>query len=313
MSSKQIKKEKKPPLVSVLMCTYNNEVYLREAIDSILQQTYPNIEFIIVNDGSTDQTKDIILSYESPKIRYYENKRNRGQEYTKNKGIAQVKGKYIAYMDGDDISEKQRIATQVEFLETHSDIGFCSTGITFFGTRSGQLLTAETDQDIRLDALLSTPMAHATCMIRREILEVHHINYVPGFLATEDYWFILCLLEKTKAYSIQKPLYRYRWHDKNISVAQGDLQQEHFKKISQKAFKQLLKIELSEEEHASVYAIFRGKISIEELKQVHPRLIEALKMSKSDLVSPFKQFYAKHLIKAYSYDLQALISTLTTF
>ena len=306
-------KEKMPPLVSVLMCTFNNAVYLREAIDSILQQTYPNIEFIIVNDGSTDQTKDIILSYESPKIRYYENKKNRGQEYTKNKGIVQAKGKYIAYMDGDDISERQRIATQVEFLETHSDVGFCSTGVTFFGTRSGQLFTAETDEAIRLDALLSTPMAHATCMIRREILALHQINYVQGFLATEDYWFILCLLEKTKVYSIQQPLYRYRWHDKNISVTKGGLQQEHFKRISQKAFKQLLKIELSEQEHALVYSIFRGKISIEKIKQIHPRLIEALKTSKSDLISPFKPFYVKHLIKAYGHDLQDLISTLNTF
>lgn len=308
MSSNERNKGYPSSLVSVLMCTYNNADYLDEAIESILNQSYQNIEFIIINDGSTDQTKDTILSYNSPKIRYFENEKNLGQVDSKNFGLSKAKGKYIAYMDGDDISEKERIAIQVEYLETHPEIGFCSTGVTFIGQRKGSLLTAETDESIRLDGLFSTPMAHATFLFRREILVKYNINYVHGFLATEDYWFMLLLLDKAKAYSIQQPLYRYRWHGKNISVKKSDLQFRNFKKISRTAFKQILKIDFSKENHHLVYSIFRGKITITEVKKVHPILMKALKSSDSDLVQAFKKIYAKNVIRVYYEKAVGLLS-----
>lgn len=305
-------KENHSPLVSVLMCTYNNADYLGEAIESILTQTYQNIELIIVNDGSTDQTRDIIFSYKTPKIQYVENEKNIGQEGSKNKGISAAKGKYIAYMDGDDISDENRIATQVELLETHPDIGICSTGITYFGQKRETVFTGETDERIRLNALFSTPMAHATCMIRREIIETHDIRYEKGFLATEDYWFMLLILAKTKAYSLQQSLYRYRWHGENISVKKGELQFQNFRKISHQAFKQLLKIDFPVEDHAKIFAIFRGDISVKELHEVHPILLEALNTADSPLIQPFKQFYAEHLIRIYTYEAKSMLDSLET-
>ena len=108
------------PLVSVLMAVYNGEKYLLEAIESILNQTYTNFEFLIINDGSTDSTEEIILSYSDQRIRYIKNEQNLKLIASLNKGLDLAKGKYIARMDADDISLPDRLEKQVNFLERNS-------------------------------------------------------------------------------------------------------------------------------------------------------------------------------------------------
>src|SRR4051812_25511698 len=97
------------PVVSVVMAAYNEEKYIRDAIESILSQTYTSFEFIIINDGSTDQTEKIILSYSDPRIRYLKNSENLKLIASLNKGLKVAKGKYIARMDADDISISTRL------------------------------------------------------------------------------------------------------------------------------------------------------------------------------------------------------------
>lgn len=94
-------------LVSVLMCVYNSQQYLSEAIESILKQSYNNFEFIIVNDASTDDSKLIIKSYQDKRIKYFENKSNFGLTFSLNFGLKQCKGEFIARMDADDISKRR--------------------------------------------------------------------------------------------------------------------------------------------------------------------------------------------------------------
>ena len=101
------------PGVSVVMPAYNAEKYLREAIDSILAQTYTDFELIIINDGSTDSTKEVIHSYSDPRIIYIENERNSGICITLNKGLDASRGRYIVRMDSDDISVPERLEVQV--------------------------------------------------------------------------------------------------------------------------------------------------------------------------------------------------------
>ena len=95
-------------LISVLMPVYNVEKYLQEAIESILNQTYSNFEFLIINDGSSDKSGEIINSYNDSRIVYLQNNKNKGLVYTLNYGISLAKGEYIARMDGDDISLPDR-------------------------------------------------------------------------------------------------------------------------------------------------------------------------------------------------------------
>ena len=104
------------PKVSVLMSVYNGEKYLREAVESILNQTFRDFEFIIIDDGSTDSTNEIIRSYSDCRIRLLENEENIGLTKSLNKGIDQCRGEYIARMDGDDVSLQQRFSKQLEYL-----------------------------------------------------------------------------------------------------------------------------------------------------------------------------------------------------
>lgn len=108
--------------ISVIMTVYNGEKLLREAIDSILNQSYQEFELIIIDDGSTDSTLQIINSYHDPRIRLIENGQNRGQSYSRNLGIKQSQGEYIAIMDTDEIALPKRIETQYEYLKSNPQI-----------------------------------------------------------------------------------------------------------------------------------------------------------------------------------------------
>jgi len=110
------------PKVTVLMSVYNGEKFLRKAVDSILNQTYKNFEFLIINDFSTDSSRDIILSYRDPRIRLIDNQENIGLTRSLNKGLKLARGEYVARMDSDDISLPQRIEKQIEFLEQHPKV-----------------------------------------------------------------------------------------------------------------------------------------------------------------------------------------------
>jgi glycosyltransferase involved in cell wall biosynthesis len=116
-------KSKLSPKVTVLMSVYNGEEHLREAIDSILNQTYKNFEFLIIDDGSTDGSVNIIRSYLDPRIRLIKNKKNIGITRSLNKGLKLARGEYIARMDDDDIAFPERLEKQVRFLNEHVNVG----------------------------------------------------------------------------------------------------------------------------------------------------------------------------------------------
>ena len=113
--------------VSVLMSVYNGDRYLREAIDSILNQTLDNFEFIIIDDGSTDASNQIIKSYRDPRLKMVKNKENIGLTKSLNIGIGLCCGEYIARMDADDISLPKRLEIQYKFMDDHPEVGICGT------------------------------------------------------------------------------------------------------------------------------------------------------------------------------------------
>ncbi|HAS7841575.1 TPA: glycosyltransferase family 2 protein, partial [Vibrio cholerae] len=122
------------PKISVVMSVYNGEKYLGEAIDSILKQTFSDFEFIIINDGSTDKTLEIIKSYMKKDDRIVlVSRENKGLIVSLNEGLDLAKGQYIARMDADDISIKSRFEKQIEFLDSNPDIGVCGTWVEVFG------------------------------------------------------------------------------------------------------------------------------------------------------------------------------------
>jgi hypothetical protein len=115
------------PVMTVLMPVYNAELFLREAMDSILHQTFTDFEFLIIDDGSTDSSVNIIQSYTDPRIRFIKNERNLGISLTLNKGIELAKAELIARMDADDISYPDRLQKQYDYMMAHPDCGMLST------------------------------------------------------------------------------------------------------------------------------------------------------------------------------------------
>ena len=205
------------PKVSVLLPVYNAAPYLREAVDSILNQTFTDFEFLIIDDGSTDASGEIIETYRDPRIVYVKNERNLGLVGTLNKGIDLAKGEYIARMDADDVSLPERFAKQVGFMDSHPEVGACGTAYTFFGD-SNHTEVRPADYRRAFTLLASTPcLGHPTALIRKEVLTDYGIRYEGTFEYAADYALWIRLSRISCLCSLPEPLLLYRWHSSNMS------------------------------------------------------------------------------------------------
>lgn len=214
------------PAISVVMPVYNGEKYLREAIDSILNQTFSNFEFIILNDGSTDKTEEIILSYTDPRIVYVKNEENLQIVKTLNKGIALAKGKYIARMDADDISMPERFAKQFAFMEANPDVGVCGTWLKTFGEISDVLQMPVSHDEILVTLLFNSCIMHPTVFMRKTVLCAQTVIYDENYNKAEDYELWTRLIFKTKFANIPQALLNYRILDTSNNRS-------HYKKTQQ--------------------------------------------------------------------------------
>jgi glycosyltransferase involved in cell wall biosynthesis len=212
------------PRVSVLMPVYNAELYVGEAIESILNQSYTDFEFIILNDGSTDKSEEIILSYQDQRIRYYKNAQNLKLPVTLNKGIEQAKGEYIARMDSDDIALPERLMKQIHFLDQNPEVGVCGSNVELFGKWNFITDLSNTSHDIDAELLLKNPVFHSTVMFRKSLILESGIKYNPSFEHLEDYFFWAELSFYTKIVNLKDVLLKYRWHEENVSATQNEVQ-----------------------------------------------------------------------------------------
>lgn len=211
------------PIVSVLMPAYNAALHIREAIDSILAQTFINFEFVIINDGSQDETEAIILSYYDRRIKYYQNESNLGIVQTLNKGIKLCGGQYIARMDADDIALPNRLAHQVDFMTRHQNIVACGTLYGIFGTQT-QVDVATDPQDIRCDMALFCQFAHSMMMIRKSVLEASHLQYREDYKYAEDYKLWTELLQYGDMANVPELLGYIRQCESGISIMHSEKQ-----------------------------------------------------------------------------------------
>ena len=208
------------PLVSVLIPCYNCDQYVKEAVKSIIEQSYTNLEILVIDDGSTDNTGNILkeLAKEDTRIVYIKNEKNLKLIATLNKGLDLCKGKYIARMDADDISVPTRIEKQVDFLEKHSNIGIVGADIEFFGGNKRSIWKTNTeDKYIRTDLLFGTCFAHPVVMMRTSILREHHLYYNDDYPHAEDYKLWCDIAQYTKLANIPEVLLYYRVNDNQVS------------------------------------------------------------------------------------------------
>ena len=214
------------PKISVVMPVYNGEKYLREAIESILSQTYTDFEFIIINDASSDSTEEIIKSYDDNRIVYLKNEQNLGVAGTLNRGLDTAKGEYIARMDADDISLPQRFEKQVEFMDKHQNVGVCGSHIRIFEDDGSEktFIYSQSDAELRVDMLFNCPFAHPAVMIRKFILDNYNILYNLEYEKAEDYRMWYDIMSVSSGYNIQQQLLRYRHHQKQVTKVNADEQ-----------------------------------------------------------------------------------------
>lgn len=209
--------ERSMPKVSVLMPVYNTEEsYLREAIESILNQTFSDFEFIILNDGSTNNAQDVILSYSDSRINYVINEKNLGLIKTLNKGFDLAKGEYIARMDSDDISLPERFQKQVNFMDENPNVHVVGTWYEWFPKCKVQK-PATNDKAIKECLLASSnSIAHPTVMLRKSVIDNLQARYDENFAYVEDYALWLSLIDKVDFANIDEILLKYRIHPNSV-------------------------------------------------------------------------------------------------
>lgn len=205
------------PKISVLMPVYNAEKFLNESIDSILNQTYKDFEFLIINDASTDNSKEIILSYKDPRIRYFENKKNLGVAKTLNRGLRLAKGKYVARMDADDIASLQRLQLQHEILnQQENKLAVVASYYDIIDENGNHLYAqknASTPEEIYYTLYFNNCLGHPTVMINKKIIKA--FNGYNEQQEAEDYDLWLRLASRYKFRKIKKSLLKLRIHPKS--------------------------------------------------------------------------------------------------
>ncbi|MFA5359793.1 MAG: glycosyltransferase [Patescibacteria group bacterium] len=245
--------------ISIIMPVYNGEAYLKQAIDSIIGQTYVNFEYIIINDCSTDKSKEIIQSYSDSRIIYSENEKNLGVAKTLNIGIKKSNGDYIARMDADDISLPTRLEKQANFLENNKNVGIVGTNAKIIDT-NGKFINFYIrpigHRAIKWTALFSSPLIHPSVMSRSIILK--KFNYQKNFINCEDYelWSRLLFTSDVIFANLNEFLIHYRVHSE--SVTQLAIKENNKKKsvlVSLGNIKKYKKLTPTEEKHYLEYRL----------------------------------------------------------
>ena len=203
------------PTISVVLPAFNCEKYIGEAIQSVLQQTFSDFEFIIINDGSTDKTEGIIRSFVDNRIVYKKNESNKGLVYSLNKGVDLAKGKYIARMDGDDICLPGRFKKQLDYLEQNRNVDVLATVVILID-ENGQVtgtwaLDSKniSDKDIREQLPKDNCVAHPTVMGKAAIFKKYKYNQTQSQSEDYDLW-LRMMNGRVIIHKLAEPLLQHR-------------------------------------------------------------------------------------------------------
>ena len=199
------------PKVSVLMPTYNIAEFLGKAIESILSQSFIDFEFIIVDDGSTDDSTRVLGEYaeKDPRIRIIRNEQNKGIVYSLNRGLKECRGEYIARMDADDIALRDRLERQIAVMEADPHTVVLGAALSYID-KSGKELGVVRRCSLNKSLLAQNPLLHPTVVFRRAVLEQHGLCYLEKYLYAEDYFLWLQLSRLGKIDALDDIVLKYR-------------------------------------------------------------------------------------------------------
>lgn len=216
------------PKISVVMPTFNAERHLKEAVNSILNQTCKDFELLVIDDCSKDKTRKILKEYGDSRIKIIEGP-NKGLSEALNLGIKISAGEYIARMDADDIALPQRFEKQVLYMEEYPNVGICGGWQEHFGTQSWIHKPGETPAQNRANLLFFCDLCHSTLMLRKSVMINNNLFYNDHY-ASEDYQLWTRAMDVTDIVNLQEVLGKYRHGEDNITLAK-------FKKIDDESGK----------------------------------------------------------------------------
>lgn len=200
--------------VSVIVAFYNEEKYIKDSVNSILSQDYDNIELILVNDGSTDNSEKIVQEFNDKRIKYISYFPNRRHSYARNRGLEIATGDYICFFDADDIMEEDSVSSRIKFLEMNPEIGVVDGGKTYIDKDGKEYINKykpvfKSDNEIKPELLFHNCIAMGGGMFRSRVVEEGCRLDENAFVAG-DYIFWLELSIKERFACIDKPIYKYR-------------------------------------------------------------------------------------------------------
>lgn len=221
-----------PLSVSVVIPVYNGERFLRESINSVVSQTFTDFEIVIVDDGSTDGSADVVRSYSDSRIRMVSHARNRGLAEARNTGIRSSRGIYVALLDSDDIAEPTRLADQFKAMEQERGLVYLGTWALIFNseipTATKLWKTETTDHELRALLLFRNRFNASSVMFRQNVVPSELFPNIP---MAEDYRFAVAMSKLGKIANLPKPLVRYRQHAASLTVSKQNFMTEYVGKI----------------------------------------------------------------------------------
>ena len=217
--------------VTVLMPVYNVAPYVKEAIDSVLRQTYRDFELLVIDDCSTDNTIEVVRSISDPRIRIECNDHNLGLAENLNRGLSLIDTEYVARMDGDDIAHQDWLQKVVGYLDAHPNVGVCGACGTRFGTSQSEIVLPE-DHEARKIALI-----YNCCILvpafRHSLYSQQGLQYRTEAFPAEDYRFWADCSLKTRLHNIPESLFRYRMHQSQICTSRKEEQRHKADEVRQ--------------------------------------------------------------------------------
>lgn len=251
------------PLISVLIPVYNAEDEILDSVNSIIQQTYSNLEIIIIDDCSNDSTLERLRNISDSRLKIFKNKRNLQIAATLNRGMKVCKGKYVARMDADDYSMPDRLMKQYQFLETNPD--YLLVGSSYLVEEDGKKLGIRKQvsgyKRLRSKLLFGNNICHPSILINKHIWFKHNLSYNANFKYAQDYDLWTRAIINCKMTNLQEPLIIYRRSDKKEDLRKADIIKENFRKSLMNYIK-LTFDGLTNKETEDLYEFFRNPKSL---------------------------------------------------
>ena len=255
------------PLVSIIMPVYNTAPYLAESVSSILDQEFTDFEFIIIDDGSTDGSDNLLRNFQDPRILFFSNEGNKGLVYTLNRGLELARGIYIARMDGDDVSLPGRIAKQVEYLQKHHEVDLLASRVELINEKGASIgewkdeARHVSQKSIRSFLPINNCIAHPSIMAKADKLKKYGYDKRQAQAEDYDLWLRMCA-DGLLIHKLDEVLVKHRILESSFTRKR---QENVFKKLSETKWR------------FAWNAISEGRVNAFVLKTLFFACIDALK------------------------------------